>query len=186
MKNLLIIGPPRSGKTTLSKMIVKEIPIYNIINMDVIREGIYYSIFKSTDKNERKQIVENIFPNLIDKMFDQYQKYYNPDLYYIIEGDMLYIKDALEISRQHNVDIICIGTPNIKSEALFNRIRENALKYGCWTSKCSDEELISICQEIINQSKEEEAFAKNNNIVYLDTSLNNNSLLKYIENLKNK
>ena len=141
MKNILIVGPPRSGKTTLSKIIFNQYNVYSIINMDVIRDGIYEAFFCDIEKSTRKEIVTNAVPKFIKKIIEHYQKYYNPDMYYIIEGDILSIEDAIEIRNQYEVDIIYVGMPNIKEIDLFNRIRENASKYGCWTSKCSDIEL---------------------------------------------
>lgn len=184
MKNIIIIGPPRTGKSTLSKIISKNISCYNAINTDVIREGIYEAFFLNTDKKDRKEIVRKAFLNFINKMLEQYQKYYNPDLYYVIEGDMLSIEDALYLKKLYEIDIICVGTPNITEENLFKRIRENSLKYGCWTKGYSDNELFDLCHKIINQSRKEKKISGENNIIYLDTSVDYSCLLNYVEELK--
>lgn len=181
MKNILIVGPPRSGKTTLSKIIFNQYNVYSIINMDVIRDGIYEAFFCDIEKSTRKEIVTNAVPKFIKKIIEHYQKYYNPDMYYIIEGDILSIEDAIEIRNQYEVDIIYVGMPNIKEIDLFNRIRENASKYGCWTSKCSDIELHKRYYDIIEQSKKDKIVADENEIVYLDTSLNNDCLYNYVK-----
>lgn len=186
MKNILIFGSPRSGKTTLSSMIVKEIPCYSVINSDVLREGIYEGFFKSVDKKERKIIVRKAFPKIINKMIEQYKNYYNPNLYYVIEGDILSIEDALEMYKQYEIEIVCLGMPKINLHDLFERIRMYASKYGCWTDKYSDSELFDRCQEFIEQSKKEEKIAKENNISYLDTSFGLDCLLEYVKSLKNE
>ena len=183
MKNIVIIGPPRTGKTTLSKLIVKEVPIYSVINTDVIREGIYEAFFKDVIKKERKLAVKSVFPAFIDKILEHYQKYYNPDLYYIIEGDMLTIEDAVLLKDKYNIEIICVGKPNTSKEELFKLMRENSSKYGCWTEKYTDVELLDKCQKIIEQSIREEKIAKEKDIIYLDTSINNNCLLEYLNNI---
>lgn len=54
MKNILILGPPRSGKTTLAAMIVNEVPGYSVISTDVLRDGIYEGFFKKLPKKEKK------------------------------------------------------------------------------------------------------------------------------------
>ena len=184
MKNILMFGPPRSGKTTLSKMIVKEIPCYSVINTDVVRDGIYEAFFKSVDKKERKDIVKKAFPKFVSKILEDYKKFYNPDLYYVIEGDAISIEESLKIFNSQEIEIICVGNPNIKPKDLFKRIRTNALKYGCWTEKYSDEELLGRCKEFIKQSQKEEKIAKENNLIYLDTSSNMNCLLECVERLK--
>ena len=184
MKNIVIIGPPRTGKTTLSKLIVKTLSIYSVINTDVIREGIFKTFLKDISRNEQKAIIKSAFPIFLDKMLEQYKNYYNPDLYYIIEGDILSIEDALVLRDRYNIDIICIGKPNISAENLFKVIKKNCAKYGCWTEKYTDIELLDKCKKIIDQSKIEERISKKNGIIYLDTSKNNNCLLEYAKNLK--
>ena len=39
MKNIFIIGVPRSGKSSLSKLIKKNYPIYNQLSFEAIRNG---------------------------------------------------------------------------------------------------------------------------------------------------
>ena len=39
MKNIIITGVARSGKTTLSKLIKEKYPKYNIISFEAIRNG---------------------------------------------------------------------------------------------------------------------------------------------------
>jgi adenylate kinase family enzyme len=53
MKNIIIIGPPRIGKTTLSKLIVKQVSGFSVINVDVIRESIYKSLFVGVEKKKK-------------------------------------------------------------------------------------------------------------------------------------
>lgn len=181
MKNIIIIGPPRIGKTTLSKMIVNQISCYSVINLDVIRESIYKSIYKNTEKKERNKLVKGMFPDFLKTMLKQYTNYYNPDLFYIIEGDILSINDAIEIKKDYDIDIVCVGTPNIKEIDLFNRIRKNASIYGCWTEKYSDEQLHKLCNQIIKQSKEELKISEESGLIYLDNSYNNKCFQNYID-----
>ena len=60
MKNIIVVGPPRIGKTTLSKLVVNQISYFNAINVDVIRESIYKSICINMNKEEKKNYVKNI------------------------------------------------------------------------------------------------------------------------------
>lgn len=186
MKNIIVVGPPRIGKTTLSKLVVNQISYFNAINVDVIRESIYKSICINMNKEEKKNYVKNIFPSFLKAMLNQYIKYYNPEMFYIIEGDLLSIEDAIKIKKENDVDIVSIGTPNISENDLFNRIRTNAKKHGCWTKSLSYLELHKLCVEIIEQSKKEEIISKENNLIYLDNSYSNTCLQEYVDNLKNK
>ena len=121
MKNIIVVGPPRIGKTTLSKLVVNQISYFNAINVDVIRESIYKSICINMNKEERKNYVKNIFPSFLEAMLNQYIKYYNPEMFYIIEGDLLSIEDAIKIKKEYDVDIVSIGTPNISENDLYDR-----------------------------------------------------------------
>ena len=121
MKNIIVVGPPRIGKTTLSKLVVNQISYFNAINVDVIRESIFKSICVNMNKEERKNYVKNIFPSFLEAMLNQYIKYYNPEMFYIIEGDLLSIEDAIKIKKEYDVDIVSIGTPNISENDLYDR-----------------------------------------------------------------
>jgi adenylate kinase family enzyme len=121
MKNIIVVGPPRIGKTTLSKLVVNQISYFNAINVDVIRESIYKSICINMNKEEKKNYVKNIFPSFLEAMLNQYIKYYNPEMFYIIEGDLLSIEDAIKIKKEYDVDIFSIGTPNISENDLYDR-----------------------------------------------------------------
>ena len=88
-------------------------------------------------------------------MIEEYEKYYNPKTYYVIEGNLLDAELALELHRKSDVDVVFVGMPKNNPNILFERIRLNALKYSCWTNKYSDSELLIRCQEIIEQRKKE-------------------------------
>ena len=184
MKNIIVIGPPRVGKTTLSKVIVNQIPCYSIINLDVIRESIYKSMCANMEKKESKKVVKESFPSFIRAMLKQYTKYYNPDFYYILEGDILSIEDALEIKKDFDVDIVCVGTPSIDENDLFNRTRKNASINGCWTKSYSDDQLHNLCNEIINRSKKEMNISSDNELTYLDNSYNSECFQDYANSIK--
>ncbi len=185
MKNIIVVGPPRIGKTTLSKMIVNQISCYSAINVDVIRESIYKSICIDMKQEERKNYVKNIFPSFLKAMLNQYIKFYNPEMFYVIEGDLLSIEDAIKIKEEYDVDVVCIGTPNINENELFDRIRNNAAIHKCWTKKLSDNELNILCTEIIEQSIKEKKISQEKGLIYIDNSKNNNTMKNYINSIKN-
>ena len=64
MKNILIIGPARSGKTTLAKMIVNKFPSYNVINTDVLRDGIYEVFLNQSIRRKEKILLKRLFLKL--------------------------------------------------------------------------------------------------------------------------
>jgi adenylate kinase family enzyme len=184
MKNIIIIGPPRIGKTALAKLIVKQIPCFSAINTDVIRESIYKSLFIGVEKEERLKIVRESFPTFVKEMLKQYTCYYNPELFYVIEGDLLSLESAIDIKKEFDIDIVCVGAPTITEPHLFKRIIDNGKKYGCWTEKYTDIELHKLCEEIIEQSKKEYKLANKKGLIYLDNSYDNACLQKYVDHIK--
>lgn len=44
MKNILILGPGRAGKSTLSRMLKEKLPKYNLIHTDAIRNAIQFNL----------------------------------------------------------------------------------------------------------------------------------------------
>ena len=135
------------------------------------------------DKEERRNIVTKAFPDILREMLKQYTNHYNPDIYYVIEGDMLSIENAIIMKEQYDVEVVCVGVPNMTKEDLFDRTRQNAAKFGCWTNEYSDSELLGLCQNIIDQSKREVIIAKDNDLIYLDTSFGPQCLIDYVGSL---
>lgn len=52
MKNILISGVPRSGKTTLSIMLANSLKNYHIISLDCVRNS-FDDVFPQLDINPR-------------------------------------------------------------------------------------------------------------------------------------
>jgi hypothetical protein len=117
-------------------------------------------------------------------MLNQYINYYNPELYYVIEGDLLSIESDVEIKNEFDVDVVCIGTQTIKESDLFRRIKDNANKHGCWTEKYTDIELYKLFKDIINKSIKDREIAKENKLIYLDNSYGEEILKNYVNNIR--
>ena len=46
MKNIYIVGVPRSGKSTLAKLIKEKYPIYNQFSFEAIRNDVFKNIIE--------------------------------------------------------------------------------------------------------------------------------------------
>lgn len=61
MKNIVIAGVPRAGKTTLATLLAKELENYHILSLDCIRNA-FDDIFPQLDINPREG--KNTFKDL--------------------------------------------------------------------------------------------------------------------------
>ncbi len=147
MKNIIIFGCPRAGKTTLAKMLNEELK-YNIISIDSIVEA-----FK------------NIFPNMgitHHAPINEKSKKFSPFLYeYLNRAIWEYTDRNFVLEGWHNLPdyfmplidrekfvIICLGYPNADEEDMFKKIRQNDTEHDN-TKNVSDEHL----KKLIHESK---------------------------------
>ena len=168
MKNIVIIGPPRSGKTTLAKMIVKRINGYSLISSDNLRT----SFVSATEKSEIKRKNSNI-QIYLDIPREQCYEYLRQSTYY--ESDLGYVVDFScydeELFKKFSEEaiVIFLGYSSLTKEQLFKSIRENDTENE-WTYIESNYSLNELCKNFIEQSKKFEEYAKKNNCWYVDTS----------------
>lgn len=168
MKNIVIIGPPRSGKTTLAKMIVKGIKGYSLISSDNLRT----SFVAATENSEMKRNNNNIQINL-DIPREQCYEYLRQSTYY--ENDLGYVVDFScydeELFKKFSKEaiVLFLGYSSLTKEQLFESIRENDTENE-WTYTESDYWLNELCKDFIKQNKKFEEYAKTNNCWYVDTS----------------
>lgn len=124
MKNILIMGIGRAGKTTLSKMLKDKYPYYNLLHSDSLKwamirakgEEAYYrenvNIQKEFEHGEyfQKTLLE-LFKSLIKK-----NKYG-----YILESGQLHPKIVSEMIDPKNTIIVCLGLGNLTPEDMVNQ-----------------------------------------------------------------
>ena len=169
MKNILIIGVSRSGKTRLAKKLKKE-NNYNYIPLDYFTSSLKRN-FPSTniksnvviDKESSKNLAL-LLSRVIEIIDFQEEKY-------IIDSAHLYPEDIIKYIDLDKWDIYCLGYPNISKEEKLEQIRKYD-KENHWTNKKSDTELLNTLSELINISKILEEQCKEYNINFIDTSNN--------------
>jgi len=176
-KNIIIIGTPRSGKTTLAKKLLEEFN-YVYIEADSIREKefeiskneetekCYIDIQKTEEKSEQK----------ISKMMKDTCK--NTEV--ILEDFSLTIEKAIELYGNENNLIYCLGTCDLSPEEMLEKIRKNDTKFE-WSYHMGNNTLLYACDIWISSSKEnKEKCRKYHNIKYYDTSKNREKVLNEI------
>lgn len=188
MRNLLIIGPPRCGKTTLTQMIADKYPC-EIIRGDAIEVTVCQSLIKDR-LNESLKTENSIvtYPLLETKdKIDLYKEMYEQikiDLrgnqkLIILEANNLAFS-ALEHEFGRDFIIYCLAMPDISVQDLANYIRLHD-DLPDWTMRLGTASLEDCCKSIVDAS----IACKNTlkyfpKIKFFDTSKNRREKLQLI------
>lgn len=180
MKNIIILGPPRTGKSTLSSIICKEFQNLHYISGDSIRNG-FIKIFPELGYNTQNTINKISFCNFINHIIFENNIHLKRNIYYVVDSSDITIKNAIDIFK--NSIIIVLVCENISVDEYINNIKKYDTNLE-WTYNYSDMQLSSICKETINRSKQLILECQENNIRYFDTSENRidvfNEIIQYI------
>ncbi len=177
MKNIVLLGAPRSGKSTFAKMVYDEFP-----NCNVISEEIYYMAymnsfeFKEYETDEiciSSRVIDNDFYRRLIKNIVQYANKYVSSFRYIIDSSVFNID---KIKNLKNSIVIVFGYPDIDLDEKFKSIRENDTELD-WTYNESDERLKFLLKDFINMSKTYKKQCLKNNIKFVNVSKNQKKVL---------
>lgn len=110
MKNVMLIGVSRSGKTTFAKMLKQKYPEYNIIHGDMLKKSFEKNIDNSKKLKEIKE-----YRNFVKDYFSF--EYTINDMNYILDAVDVFPCDITEEDKKDAI-IIAFGYPNITVELL--------------------------------------------------------------------
>lgn len=174
----------------LSNMIASKIKGYGKISIDALKIS-FKECFPELGVGFNKEDVNvKQFPNFVEKYFDicSYKDNEN-GVFYMVDGGGLPNDFALKFKNKPNTLVVFLGKSKISTQKYFKQIRkyEKCYDYGGWTKRLDDNTLRSWCESWIRHSKTNEQFCKDNNLIYLDTSVNQKQVLKeFAKKLKNK
>lgn len=194
MKNIIIAGIPRSGKTTLSKRLFRELQNYNLIQQDIIETAVFkmykdflakregnqleeiLSINVSEVNHIAKELLQNIYNHSIqdDKnigfILDTFGMSMEQLKEYQNKGDIIIVLGCYELTKEQFLDNIRkYDTPNDRTYYLGDFILSNELEY--YVKKTKEDK--NKCQEL--------------GLTYIDTSNNRDiQLNKAFEIIKDK
>ncbi len=187
MKNILIMGIGRAGKTTLSRMIKDKYNYYNLIHSDSLKwaliraknEEVYYRT--NVDKQKEFEHSECFQRTLLEFFKSQIKK----DNYgTILESGQLHPKIVKEMIDFKNTVVICLGLGDLKAEDMV----EQCLKYDTkesWTYGLPKEYILEHAQDWYNNNEMLKIECPKYGIKYIDTSKNREQILNEIlETLK--
>ena len=178
MKNILLFGVARSGKSTLAKKILKEYPNYKIMDLDSLLD----TFSKTLPEANVGYLYDKVKENRIAKftgclLNEQVSRYGRDSIYYIIEGDSILPEDIKENFDLENTIVIFLGHNKLTPEEILNNCR----KYDSnteWTSRWKDNKLIKHAKWQLKIGKKIEKQCQKYNYMFVDTSKNRNKILK--------
>ena len=177
MKNIAIFGSARSGKSTLSKMILKEYPNYDIIIGDDIRWAFEKVLPGNKINSSGGEGMVDDFPRFLSSYFYKSIKRNKGEINYILDTCDIKPEKAIELFSSDDTIILFLGTPNQSVEEHFNEIRKYETEKD-WTYNRSDNEIIEHSKYWIPESKRRKNECEKLGIWYVDTSLDRNNVLK--------
>ncbi|MCX4249019.1 MAG: hypothetical protein OSJ65_04585 [Bacilli bacterium] len=181
MKNIIIIGPSRTGKSTLASLVCKK---YNLsyISGDSIRNA-FIKIYPELGYSPKTTIDKIEFCQFIEKIINENSIHLKRQIFYVIDSADISIDNAKGVFKDSL--IIGLGCKDAKPESMLEKIKENDTELE-WTYGYSDKDLLELINSTIRKSKSLYDKCTLNNIPYFETSLDRynayNDVYKYIEN----
>lgn len=180
MKNIVILGASRAGKTTLAREICKLYPSYHLINGDSIRSA-FQEVLPQNNINkfggtgmieDFSKFCANYFRNQISR---------NKGLFnYIFDSCDVSVSNAVKYFSSDDVIVIYMGYSNINEYEALRNYRKFE-QTDDWTVKRTDEELLIHAREWINNSKKFNIECEKMGIQYIDTSFNREQVIKKLK-----
>jgi adenylate kinase family enzyme len=177
MKNIVIMGSARAGKSTLANKIAEKLP-FQIIHVDSLRDT-FYKIYPELGvgvdtaiKNERFQ--EFLVSYLSSVCFESKGKFG-----YILEGLELSLETIKRNLLNPDYLIYGLGISNTTVDQFVLKMQENDNEYE-WTYQKPLEDLKQIAQEYIDLSNKIKEFCEQYQIPYYDTVENREIILNQI------
>lgn len=147
MKNIIIAGTSRVGKTTLSVKLAKELH-YNYYKMDSIK--VLLSQFLEEEKSKDWKKISPIMVNCIEEIIKR-QNQEQDDIPIIFDTCHIYPQDIEKLKDDYI--IYYLGFADSDEEEYKKQIRQHDPETA-WTKKLNDEELLEITKSNIYHSRE--------------------------------
>lgn len=186
MKNIYIIGVPRTGKSTLSKMIKLKYPSMNLISFEAVRNGFIKSQPNLDMGNRKSDARQNILPQFLVEFV-----YWNNIITgygNIVEGSFSNVDTIKKLINGEDI-VICLGLGKRKIETIIEEMRKHD-KENDYTKNWTDEQIKKHFYDITEKDRENDEPSQKLDIEYFDTFQNReevfSNILEYLDKkLKN-
>lgn len=186
MKNVLIMGTGRAGKTTTSKMLKEKYKEYNLIHSDSIKWGLIRGANKeeyfNTHIEEQKEFEHGeyfqralleIFKSLCNKNKDKNQ------YAYILESGQLSPKIVNELIDFDKTIVVCLGLGDFNTEDVINLCREHDTEQD-WSYNMPYEDLKAHAEKWIETNEIFKRDCPKYGIKYYDTTKDREKVLQQV------
>ncbi len=186
MKNILIMGIGRAGKTTLSNMIKQKYNNYSLIHSDSIKWALIRAegkenYYRENIKAQKEYEHGEYFQKVLLEFFNSCIREDLNDYGYILESGQLDPKIVKKYIDLEKTKVIALGHGNLNKEDIINSCRKND-KQDDWTYKISDEDLDAHAQEWAETNELLKKECPKYGIEFIDTSKNRKQILTEILN----
>ncbi len=187
MKNIIIIGRPRAGKSTLADMICNKYN-YQVIRTDCIRNA-FKEVFPELNIRPGTAINDIRFQKYVKKFLSM-NIYQSRGAYgFVLEGCEITPEMCKNLYGNNNENLIyALGRCNETVEEMTEALLKYDTEYD-WTFKKSKEELLEYSEKQIIKSKELKEECQKYNVKFYDTSFDRKKVLNEVmkdieENIK--
>lgn len=184
MKNIMILGICRTGKSTFSRMIQREFPNYQIIEVDTIISALQKTIPDIPIGFIHDNLTENKLPQFLNLFIEKNMNKNGKYLNFIINADSILPQDLVKYFNLENTVVYYF----VNSKLTSKEILDNCRKYDGiedWTIRRSDNEILKHMDfyKPIEQQIIEDCTKYGFNCI--DTSIDRDKVLnKLLQNLK--
>ncbi len=184
MKNIIIIGIGRAGKTTLSNMIKDKWNSYNIIRGDSLKwaiirakgeEDYYLKNIDAQKEYEHGELFQKTLLELYKSLVRNDKKGYG----YILETGQLHPKILSEMIDFDKTIVICLGLGDLTAEDIVDQCMKYDIEKD-WTYGLPKEYLLENAQDWYKCNEMLKQECPKYGIKYIDTSKNRFEVLKDI------
>ena len=177
--NIIVLGCQRSGKTTLSNILVNN-GKYSIISVDSLIYA-FQRVYPETNIDRNSKIIEKskTLTPFVAKYVESFRKDYS-NVPCIIEACQLLPIDVMKEKLFCKNKIVCLGFPEASEDEIFENIRKNDINITSYTKKMSDYELKENIKYWIEYSKVLKKQAEKLGIPFYETNIDRQDVLTQI------
>lgn len=177
MKNIMILGTCRTGKTTFSKLVQKELNNYQIIEVDSIISALQSTFDGIQIGFAHDDLKDNKLSEFVSILLEKNKIRLGNEYGYIINSDSIMPEDLINCFDLSNTIAYYFVNSKLTIEEIFNNCRyyddENQ-----WTSKRTNENLLNHIKKAKKFENKIIEQCKKYNIKYIDTSYNRENIFK--------
>ena len=184
MKNILIIGAARSGKSTLAKMIHKRFG-HSLISVDSFITAFQsrYPEIGFAHHSSKNYLISAFVESYVDSIIYNY-----PEINFVVEGYHIKPDAAVKYFSDKNFEIIVLGYPQLTAEEAYDNTKKYENKFD-YTAAINKEDMLSLLERHIKYAKLCQEQCTELGIPFYDTSYNRNeifaSVIKHLETISN-